>query len=332
MIERVVNFERLRGMRCGSCKYEWQVQDEWLDRFHQADEACPECRTDCQVEERPDFWVVQDDSSYEDSNVRDVYWYHTSTHANWPDRTFDPTARLTDETKQRFQDIGTDGRALERWAQGQKTKALHLGTYEAAIENMLRRMSDQDSADDQFYLYRVRLSPNAAIEPGVHKEPTDWVGDVQLAKVCAPGINTFRYVNTHEDPSSVSLAVTTDAIQAVQGIPIPLAIDAANPWISAAAARLLEAASLPAPQPKTALERMRRTAPSALSDEVRKLEAEVADTLPLGLRRRLHAHFDAASLTKNPSAFPTKLTSLAQLVRDPLAALNLLDAEPWRDV
>ncbi|WP_156037201.1 hypothetical protein [Arthrobacter sp. UNC362MFTsu5.1] len=332
MIERAVNFERLRGMRCGSCKYEWQAHDEWLDRFHQADEACPECRTDCQVEERPDFWVVQDDSLYDDSKVRDVYWYHTSTHANWPDRTFDPTARLTDETKQRFQDIGTDGRSLERWAQGQKTKALHLGTYEAAIENMLRRMSDQDSADDQFYLYRVRLSPNAAIVPGVHKEPTDWVGDVQLAKVCAPGLNTFRYVNTHEDPSSVSLAVTPDAIQAVQGIPIPLAIDAAHPWISAATARLLEAASLPAPQPKTALERMRRTAPSALSDEARKLEAEVADTLPLGLRHRLHAHFDAASLTTNPGAFPMKLTGLAQLVRDPLAALDLLDAEPWRDV
>jgi hypothetical protein len=37
----------------------------------------------------------------------------------------------------------------------------------------------------------------------VHKEPTDWVGDVQLAKVWAPGINTFRYINTYEDPSSV---------------------------------------------------------------------------------------------------------------------------------
>jgi hypothetical protein len=332
VIEREVNFERPRGMRCGSCKHEWQTDDEWLDRFHQAEEACPQCRTDCQVEERPDFWVVQDDSSYDDSKVRDVYWYHSSTHANWPDRAFDPTARLTDETKQRFQHIGTDGRALERWAQGQKNKALHLGTYEAAIENMLRRMKDQDSADDQFYLYRVRLSPNAAIEPGVHKEPTDWVGDVQLAKVCAPGINTFRYVNTHEDPSSVSLAVTPAAIQAVQGIPIPLAVDRAHPWVSAAAARLLKAASLPAPQPKTALERMRRTVPSALSEEARKLEAEVAASLPLGVRRRLCAPLDAASIATDPCAFPVKLAGLAQLVTYPLAALDLLDAEPWREV
>ncbi|WP_224049915.1 hypothetical protein [Arthrobacter sp. NicSoilB4] len=332
MIERAVNFERPRGMRCGSCKYEWQTDDEWLDRFHQADEACPECRTDCQVEERPDFWVVQDDSSYDDSKVLDVYWYHSSTHANWPDRTFDPTARLTDETKQRFQHIGTDGRALERWAQGQKTKALHLGTYEAAIENMLRRMKDQDSTDDQFYLYRVRLSSNVAIEPGVHKEPTDWVGDVQLAKVCAPGINTFRYVNTHEDPSSVSLAVTPDAIQAVQGIPIPLAVDRANPWVSAAAARLLKAASRPAPEPKTKLERMQRHRPSALSIEASKLEDEVADRLPFGLRDRFHRYFDEKNLTAEPAAFPSKLIGLAALVNDPLAVLGLLDTVPSREV
>lgn len=129
--------------------------------------------------------------------VRDVYWYHTSTHATGPDRTFDPTARLTDETKQRFKRIGSDGRALERWAEGQKTKALHLGTYEAAIENMLRRMRNQDSAEDQFYLYTVRLSPYAVIEPGVHKEHTNWVGDVQLAGICALGVDTFRYVRKH---------------------------------------------------------------------------------------------------------------------------------------
>jgi hypothetical protein len=332
MIEQAVDFERLRGMRCGSCRYEWKSDAEWLDRFHQGDEACPECGTDCQVEERPDFWAVQDDPSYDDSKVGDLYWYHTSTHANWPDRTFDPTACLTDKTKQRFQHIGTDGRALERWAQGQMTKALHLGTYEAAIENMLRRMRDQDGSNDQFYLYRVHLSRNAAIEPGVHKEPTNWVGDVQLAKVCAPGINTFRYVNTHEDPSSISLAVTLDAIVAVQAMPISLAVDATHPWVTAAAARLLAAAALPAPQPRTELERMRRHMPSALPNEAHKLEKEVADTLPFGLRRRLHARFDATNLMTDPSAFPSKLIGLAQLVRNPLVVLDLLDAQPWREV
>jgi hypothetical protein len=193
-------------------------------------------------------------------------------------------------------------------------------------------MTDQDGAGHQFYLYRVRLSPNAAIEPGVHTEPTNFVGDVQLAEMCALGIDAFRYVNTHEDPSSISLAVTLDAILAVQGIPIPLAVDAAHPWVSAAAARLLEAASLPAPQPRTKLERMRRHMPSALSNEARKLEKEVANTLPLGLRRRLHARFDAENLATDLGAFPSKLIGLAQLVRDPLAAIDLLETRSLREV
>lgn len=77
---------------------------------------------------------------------------------------------------------------------------------------------------------------------------------------------------------------------------------------------------------------MRRNRPSAVSNEARKLEEEVARALPLGLRRRLHAHFDAESLTTNPAAFPTKLVGLAQLIRNPLAALDLLDAEPWREI
>jgi hypothetical protein len=99
-------------MRCGSCRYWWRANAEWLDRFNQGDEACPECGTDCQVEERPDFWAVQDDPSYDDSKVRETYCYHTSTHADWHDRAFDPTAGLTDITKQGMQKIGTDGRAL----------------------------------------------------------------------------------------------------------------------------------------------------------------------------------------------------------------------------
>lgn len=33
VIERAVDFERLRGMRCGTCSYEWRANAEWLDRF-----------------------------------------------------------------------------------------------------------------------------------------------------------------------------------------------------------------------------------------------------------------------------------------------------------
>ena len=129
---------------------------------------------------------------------------------------------------------------------------LHIGTYESAIENMFRRMRDQDGSAEQFYLYRVRLSPDCVIEAGVHQEPTDFVGDARLADVCGPGVNTFRYVNTHEDPSSVSLANEVDAIHAVQRILIPLPVQATDSWVTDATSRLLEAASRPALSPKSA--------------------------------------------------------------------------------
>jgi len=332
VIERAVDFDRRRHMRCGTCQHEWDVTDEWVDRFHQGFEQCPGCGTDCQSEDRPDFWTVQDDPAHDDSTVIETYWYHTSTHSTWPDRSFDPSAGLTDVTKQRMQQIG-DGEALERWAKGQRTKALHVGTYESAIENMFRRMRDQGGSGDQFYLYRVRLSRDAVIEPGVHREPTNWVGDAQLSEVSAtPGVNTFRYVNTHEDPSSVSLAVTFQAIEAVQGIPVPLPVDPADPWVTAATARLIEAPTLPSPEPKTALEKFRGRMPSALSNDARRVEREVADTLPLRIRDRFYMRFDEGSLTTSPRSFPLKLAGLAQLVHDPAAALRLLDLESWRTV
>ena len=110
-----------------------------------------------------------------------------------------------------------------------KAKALHVGTYEAAVENMLRRMDDQSDAASQFYLHRVQLRTDCAIEPGIHKEPTDWMGDAHLEGKCGPGVNVLRYVNVHEDQSSVSLAIEISAVWRVQSIPIPLPVDADDP-------------------------------------------------------------------------------------------------------
>ena len=71
VIERAVDFERLRWMRCGTCSNEWHANAEWLNRFHQRDEAFPKCGTNCETEGRPDFWAAQDDPSHVDSKVRE---------------------------------------------------------------------------------------------------------------------------------------------------------------------------------------------------------------------------------------------------------------------
>lgn len=229
MIERAIDFDRLLYMRCGYCRHEWSVDANWLDRFDQGKESCPECGTDCQTEDRPDFWAPGGDPACDDSLVRNLYWYHTSAQPNWPNRTLDPAARLTEDSKLRMKEIGTDGRSLDRWTTRQKAKALHVGTYEAAIENMLRRIRNQDGSSEQFYLYRVRLGADATVEPGLRREPTDFVGDTHFAELGVQDFNTLRYVNTHEAPSSVSLAIMIDAIDSVQGISVPLSSIALDP-------------------------------------------------------------------------------------------------------
>lgn len=45
--------------------------------------------------------------------------------------------------------MGGDKRVVS-WAARQRAKALHVGTYEAAVHNMLRRMRDQADDCSQF--------------------------------------------------------------------------------------------------------------------------------------------------------------------------------------
>lgn len=328
-------------MRCGTCSHEWQVDAEWIERFDTGDEPCPKCGTDCTGEDRPDFSARPQDPAHDDGTVRARYWYHSSTHAVWPDKDFDPAAQLTDETKRRMEHDGLRPGAVERWAARQKSKALHLGTYEAAIENMLRRMDDQSDAASQFYLHRVRLRPDCAIESGIHREPTDFVGDAHLEGKCGPGVNVLRYVNVHEDPSNVSLAIEISAVGRVQSIPIPLRVDADDPGLRDATARLLAAAGRPIEQappeddddsPLERLRRRHRTPRTPLASEAGRLLQETADLLPSPRRSRLNVEFDEAGFAADPSTYPAKLIGLVRLVSDPQAVLGALANQPWREV
>lgn len=318
-------------MRCGTCGHEWFVNEQWLDRFNQGLEPCPRCGTDCQVEHRPDFCARPDDPSHNNTTVIGSHWYHSSTHENWPGRNFDPAEDCTEDTRRRMEAMAGP-RSVERWAERQKAKALHIGTYEAAIENMFRRMDDQSGSGEQFFLHRVKLSPDCVIEAGVHKEPTNWVGDAYLADVCGPGVNVYRYVNVHEDPSGVSLAVDPTAIHAVQSIPIPLPVDGAHPWIVDATARLTDAVSMPPVQPTGILRKMVGRPTSALASEARKLENEVASSLPFASRTRIDAGFAEAAFAATPTAFPAKLLGLTKLVTDFQAVIDAFDSQPWRVV
>ncbi|OCW84107.1 hypothetical protein A8M60_11950 [Nocardia farcinica] len=90
-------------MRCRTCSHEWDVDADWLERFDNMEEPCPGCGTDCTSEDRPDFWVRPHHPALDDDTVRGTYWYHSSTHAVWPDKDFDPSAQLTDVCRQQME-------------------------------------------------------------------------------------------------------------------------------------------------------------------------------------------------------------------------------------
>src|SRR5690625_7993377 len=108
--------------------------------------------------------------------------------------------------------MGGDER-VTAWAARQRAKALHVGSYEAAIHNMLRRVADQGDRHNQFHLFRVRLKPSVIVREDWLIDPTNFVGDVELDDVRPPGIDVARYLNRHEDPGSLSLALGRDSIE-----------------------------------------------------------------------------------------------------------------------
>ncbi len=64
------------------------------------------------------------------------------------------------------------------------SKALHVGTYEAAIENMLRRMNDELDSHAQFYLYRVELDLDPRkINPAFRDENHEIASDISTLEL-----------------------------------------------------------------------------------------------------------------------------------------------------
>ena len=114
---------------------------------------------------------------------------------------------------------------------------------------MLRRMRDQADHGSQFYLYRVLLMPSVVVREGWLIDPSDFVGDVVLDEVCPPGVDVARYLNYHEDPGGLSLALGRGAIASVQQVAVPLPDACDNDWVREAVAALDGASDAPSRRP-----------------------------------------------------------------------------------
>ena len=161
----------------------------------------------------PDTVIARDpdDRILNADTVATVSWFHTTTHQHWP--------------------------PPQAW--GADARALHLGTYESAVEMMLYRMANQSDADKPFYLHRVTIKPATPIDPIVGDDDGEgFTGFVPLASITGAGFTVRRYFNAKEHRGAISLAVAPEAIATIQTVALPVAasVGTPDPAVSAAAA------------------------------------------------------------------------------------------------
>lgn len=324
-MERRIEFSRERQMLCGICGHRWMVSLHWIDRWEQGKETCPGCGTTCEHEDSPRVTVDPGDPALDDDQVARLFWYHTSTHSDWPPKYFDPAAGLTRQTRLM---MGGD-KWVAAWAARQRAKALHVGTYEAAVHNMLRRISDQADHGSQFYLYRVRLKPSVVLRKGWLIDPSDFVGDVVLDEVCPPGIDVARYLNYHEDPGGLSLALGRDAIASVQQVAIPLLDAWDDSWVRDAVAALEDTSETVAPATGRLSRFMRPSSPRAVL--ARELGKALADRLPVNLQDQF-ASAAAFAEGEDPARWARWMSGLFDLFESPGRVLTAVDESERRRV
>ncbi|MGJ9486104.1 hypothetical protein [Actinotignum sp. GS-2025b] len=247
MIDREVDFMRSRYMRCEKCERKWKASDEWLGKFFNYQEGqCPECGAR-HLEENVHLRVDGDpeDAARNVSKLTSLYWYHTSTHPDWPKKVYDPREEWSPEFREIMRQEQPDVGSVEE----QQDVALHVGTYEAAVHNMIRRIGFQCDGGKQFYLYRVMLSEAASIAVDIPLDPAPTFGDLKFSSQEFPSnADILRYVNLHEDPGSVSLALRREAIRSVVRYEIPIRTEVAPLLVEEVADRIERAKCEPLPQ------------------------------------------------------------------------------------
>lgn len=224
-----------------------------------------------------------DDPVLDADTVAGFSWFHTTIHQHWP--------------------------IPEAW--GPKAVALHLGTYESAVEMMLHRMAFQSEADKPFYVHRVTINPAAPIDPVVGADVGEgFTGFVPPASFTDGGFTVRRYLNAEEHRGAISLAVVPEAIATVQTVALPVAASIGDPdpalWAAADYADVARDAIRAAIPPEVA---------RAEVTELDKLLRRTPDAAVLMIADEMAAagHAEIAKITER-----TYLTGVGEQVGDKL--------------
>jgi hypothetical protein len=164
----------------------------------------------------------QDDPALDNARINQLAWYHTSASRDWPSMTYASERREQLLAGARRLHLPAD--RVNYYVERELSLALHVGTYEAADENMLRRMHDQDDAASQFYLHRVSLTVDPVrVDGGYRDENDEPAAKLATTDLRTAGLDAVRYLNVHECAGSLSLAVLPETISRVQTIGLPVA-------------------------------------------------------------------------------------------------------------
>ncbi|WP_194838504.1 hypothetical protein [Nocardia sp. XZ_19_369] len=202
------------------CGQRVEVSAAAYDRQCQGDEPYPRCECGATIVISEVHPTLRDlsDVDCQDDQVDNHWWYHSSSYEDWPSPRY--RGDIAAQLKQSLLPAHEHAEAIK----AKSSLALHLGTYAAAVENMFRRMKNQDSPAHQYWLHQVqiRLRPTD-LEVGIHPEMAGWFGDVPISALTARGARAVRYVNTHEAPGSISLAIDPHVIVRLRTIPLSTA-------------------------------------------------------------------------------------------------------------
>ncbi|KFZ77002.1 hypothetical protein ED92_38495 [Amycolatopsis sp. MJM2582] len=217
LAERPVTFNYDYNMACSACPALTPLTStDYHQQINQAHIACHGCGASIHFGRAVMALRDAADPALDDGYLTGVAWYHTSTYSDWPvgSRTM-PAATLDAHREHMSSEAAENARARH------ENQALHVGTYEAAIESMLRRMSDQDDGGAQFFLYRVALRVlDLVVERGWRDENTEHAA--RLSQDDLGDADVVRYLNLFESPGSISLAIRPSAIAATQQIALPV--------------------------------------------------------------------------------------------------------------
>ena len=218
LLERHDGFAYHYRMMCDCGRSSVLTAADYFAEVNQAHMQCEHCGQTIHFGRAVIALRDEQDPALDNQSVSQFTWYHTSTSEDWP------SATHADRVAAQFQGLAERlGDRLQGFIERESTKALHVGTYEAAVENMLRRMHDQADARSQFYLHRVTLDVDPSrINQGYRNENEQAAAQFGVADLDAAEVDAVRYLNVHEAAGTLSLAVHPRVVRTAQTVALPV--------------------------------------------------------------------------------------------------------------